>query len=148
MPVSKAESEAVLATTVAGWVADPDNDVVYSEKVDGRLVIRMRQTVREFTSVWFLVGDRSIQIEAHVLPAPPEERSPVFRQCLVRNQKAWRVHFMVGDDGGLVLHGRVANEVVSVEELGLVLAEIYDSVEVAFRPLIRAGWEFDMGREK
>ena len=148
MPVSKPESEAVLARTVAAWVADPDNDVVYSERVDGHLVIRMRQTVREFTSVWFLVGDRSIKIEAHVLPAPPEERSPVFRQCLVRNRNAWRVYFMDGSDGGLVLHGRVANEVVSAEELGLVLAEIYDSVEVAFRPLIRAGWESDMGREK
>ena len=78
MPVSKPESEAVLAGTVAAWVADPDNDVVYSERVDGHLVIRMRQTVREFTSVWFLVGDRSIKIEAHVLPAPPEEPRPSF----------------------------------------------------------------------
>lgn len=148
MRVSKAESAAVLARTVAAWLADPDNDVVYSEAVDRYLVIRMRQTVRDFTSVWFLVGGRSIQVEAHVLPAPPDEASPVFRQCLVRNQNAWRVHFMVAKDGGLVLHGRLANEAVTADELGLMLAEIYDSVEVAFRSLIRAGWASEMDREK
>jgi uncharacterized protein YjfI (DUF2170 family) len=148
MPVSRAEAAAVLAETVKAWLADPENDVVYSEEVDGYLVIRMRQTVRDFTSVWFLVGERSIQIEAYVLPAPDDDHSAVFRQCLVRNRKAWRVHFMVGQDGGLVLHGRLANEVVNSSELSLLLAEIYDAVEVGFRPLIRAGWPTEPGREK
>jgi len=55
---------------------------------------------------------------------------------------------MVAKDGGLVLHGRLANEVVNSTELSLVLAEIYDAVEVSFRPLIRAGWPSQVGREK
>lgn len=148
MPASRLDTARVLTETVAGWVADPDNDVVYSEEVDGFTVIRMRQVVRDFTSVWFSVGDRSVGIEAHVLPAPDDERSPAFRQCLVRNQRSWRVHFMVAKDGGLVLHGRLANEVVNSTELSLVLAEIYDAVEVSFRPLIRAGWPSQVGREK
>ena len=151
MPVSKAEAAdaaAILADTVAGWLADPDNDVVYTEEVDGYLVVRMRQVVRDFTSVWFKAGERSVQIEAHVLPAPDDDASAVFRQCLVRNQRAWRVHFMVAKDGGLALHGRLANEVVNRAELSMVLAEIYDVVEVSFRPLIRAGWGPGVGREK
>lgn len=148
MPASKAETARILADTVADWLADPDNDVVYSEQVDDFLVIRMRQVVRDFTSVWFLAGDRSLQVEAYVLPAPPDEHSPAFRQCLVRNQRSWRVHYMVGEDGGLVLHGRVANEVVNSTELSLVLAEIYEAIEVGFRPLIRAGWPDRAGREK
>lgn len=148
MPASKPDAARVLADSIAEWVADPDNDVVYTEDVDGLTVIRMRQVVRDFTSVWFSVGDRSIEFEAYVLPAPDDEVSPVFRQCLVRNQRAWRVHFMVGKDGGLVLHGRLANEVVNRMELSLALAEIYDTVETSFRPLIRAGWPSQGGREK
>ncbi|MDH5421020.1 MAG: YbjN domain-containing protein [Acidimicrobiia bacterium] len=148
MPASKADTAELLEAVVAGWLADPDNDVVYSEQVDGYLVIRLRQAVRDFTSVWFLVGDRSVDVEAYVLPAPDREDSPVFRQCLVRNQRAWRVHFMVGKDGGLVLHGRVPNEAVTRAELSYLLAEIYETIEVSFRSLIRAGWTDQSGREK
>lgn len=148
MPASKADTARILEEVVAGWLADPDNDVVYAEHVDGYLVVRLRQVVRDFTSVWFLVGDRSVDVEAYVLPAPDREDSPVFRQCLVRNQRAWRVHFMVGRDGGLVLHGRVANDAVTSAELSYLLAEIYETIEVSFRPLIRAGWTGQSGREK
>ena len=56
------------------WVADPDSDVVYAEKVEGRLAVRMRQQVREATTVWFWVGDRSLIAEAYVIPAPAERR--------------------------------------------------------------------------
>lgn len=148
MPASKADTAELLREVVDGWLADPENDVVYSERVEGYLVIRMRQVVRDFTSVWFLVGDRSVDVEAYVLAAPDDVDSPAFRQCLVRNQRAWRVHFMVGKDGGLVLHGRLANESVTTAELSHLLAEIYETVEVSFRPLIRAGWNSQPGREK
>jgi hypothetical protein len=55
---------------------------------------------------------------------------------------------MVGKDGGLVLHGRVANDAVTSAELSYVLAEIYETIEMSFRPLIRAGWTNQTGREK
>lgn len=153
MPVSKAEAADVLAATVARWVDDPESAVEYSEVVaadngSDYLVIRMRQDVRDYTSVWFQVGERSLRTEAYVLPAPPSEESPVFRQCLVRNQRAWRAHFMVGADGGLVLAARTAIEHVTELELELLLAEIYEAIEVSFRPLIRAGWDADPDREK
>lgn len=141
MPGSKAETYRLVSDVVDAWIADPENAVVYREDVDGYLVIRMTQIVRDFTSVWFRIGDRSVEAEAYVLPAPPDEGAAVFRQCLVRNRRSWRCHFMVGNDGGLVLHGRLTNETVTPDELSLLLAEIYETIEVSFRPLIKAGWD-------
>ena len=65
---------ALLAEVVEEWVADPDSDVVYAEKVEGRLAVRMRQQVREATTVWFWVGDLSLIAEAYVIPAPARRR--------------------------------------------------------------------------
>ncbi len=91
------------------WVADPDSDVVYAEKVEGRLAVRMRQQVREATTVWFWVGDRSLIAEAYVIPAPASAEA-AYRQALVRNGRSFRVNFALDHEGALVLRARMPLE--------------------------------------
>lgn len=138
MPASPADD--ILATTIAGWVADSDSDVEYSELVEGRWAVRMAQQTRDFTTVWFTARERTVRYEAYVLPGPPENLAEVYRQLLFRNQQAWRVHFSIDHDGGILLAGRIAVEHVTPRELDYVLAEIYQAIEVSFRPLLRAGF--------
>jgi hypothetical protein len=47
------------------------------------------------------------------------------------------VFFALDGEGGLVLRGRLPAERVTHNELDLVLGEIYEMVEVSFRPLLR-----------
>lgn len=126
------------------WIEDPTSSVEYSEELEGRVAVRMRQQARDATTVWFDVGQRSLKFEAYFMPAPlsPEE---VHRQALVRNMTSWRVFFAVDEEGALVLRGRLSADRVTLSELDYVLGEIYESVEIAFRPMIRAGFP---GREK
>ena len=124
----------MLARVVDSWVADPDSDVVYAEKVEGRLAVRMRQQVREATTVWFWVGDRSLIAEAYVIPAPAEAEV-AYRQALVRNGRSFRVNFALDQEGALVLRARIPLERVNATELSYLLAEIYQTVEVSFRSL-------------
>ena len=124
----------------AGWVADPDSDVVYTEELDGRTAVRVAQQTRDFTTVWFEVGDRTLTTEAYVLPAPPRGREEVYRQCLFRNLNARYVHFAIDKDGEIYLRGRMSLDHASESALEAVLAEVYELVEIAFRPLIRAGF--------
>lgn len=119
------------------WAADPDGDVVWAGDHEGRRGVRMRQTVRDFTTVWFAIGDRLLTIEAYVLPAPPFNREAVFRQALLRSLSTRRMHFALDPDGDLVLVGRVPIGEVTEEELELILGEVYEAVEVAFKPLVR-----------
>ncbi len=130
-------SPADLPELVAEWTEDPDNPVVYWEVVDGRIAVRMRQETRDFTTVWFEVGDRSVRVEAYVLPAgdsPPD----LLRQCLVRNRRTWRTRYCIDEENGIVLRARVATARADRDELEYVMAEIYEQVEEAFRPLVAA----------
>ena len=127
----------VLERRIAGWLADPDSSVEYAEEVEGRWAVRMRQEARDATTVWFTIGQRSLEYEAYVMPAADGSRG-LYGQALHRNMRGWRALFALDDEGGLVLRGRLAEPHVTDLELDLALGEIYDTIEVGFRPLLRS----------
>ncbi|MFP3915656.1 MAG: YbjN domain-containing protein [Actinomycetota bacterium] len=124
-----------LQGAIEAWLADPDGDVEYAEEVEGRWATRMRQTVRDATTVWWEEGTYTIGAEAYVLPAPPPPATDAYRLALRRNHPTWRVHFALDAEGALVLRGRVAAD-ASFRELDGLLGEIYQMVEISFRPLV------------
>lgn len=128
--------QGVLERRIGLWLDDPESAVEYAEEVGGRWAIRVRQETREATTVWFDIGERSLSFEAYVLPGP-EEPGPIHLRALRRNMRAWRVFFAVDDEDGVVLRGRLAAGLVTLEELDLVLGEIYETIEVSFRPLLQ-----------
>lgn len=129
----------LLDRAVREWVADLDSDVVYGEWLDGRLAVRMRQTVREATTVWWTPGDRSLRAEAYVIPAPPVTDA-AHRLCLRRNLDTFRVWFAIDHEGAVVLRARVPVEEVDPSVLDQVLGEIYAQVELTFPPLVRTAF--------
>lgn len=131
-----AEARTILLRSIEEWINDPASDVVYAEEVEGRFAVRMRQTVREATTVWFTVGQRSLVAEAYVLPAL-EGPERAHRLALIRNYNSFRVNFALDTEEAIVLRARIPNERVTAEELSYVLAEIYQTIEVSFRPLLR-----------
>lgn len=124
-----------LAGAIDRWLADPDGDVVYAEQVEGRWAVRMRQTVRDATTVWWEEGTYTIAAEAYVLPAPPGDASDGYRLALIRNHPTWRAHFALDAEGAFVIRGRVAAD-APFEDLDRLLGEIYQMVETTFRPLV------------
>jgi hypothetical protein len=134
----------VLETQIQSWLDDPGSSVEYAEEVEGRWAVRMRQETRDATTVWFQIGDRSVWYEAYVMPAGEASRD-LLAQALRRNGKGWRAYFALDEEEGLVLRGRIAEEQVTALDLDLALGEIYDTIEVSFRPLLRS---LGTGREK
>lgn len=141
--MNQGQTADLVSAVTEGWVDDPDGDVVWSGDFEGRRGVRMRQSVRDYTTVWFEVGQRTVRVEAYVLPSPPRHREEVFRQCLTRNAGTRRMHFALDGNGDLVIVGRIPLDEVTAEELELVLGEVYGLVEVAFPSLVRAAF----GRE-
>jgi len=101
----------------------------------------MRQTVRDYTTVWFAVGERTVAIEAYVLPAPRSRKEQVYRQALARNTGTRRIHFALDRLGDLILYGRIPVGELSEQELELTLGEVYEVVEVSFRRLAAAAFD-------
>ena len=88
----------------------------------------------------FDVGQRTLGVEAYVLPSPPSSREEVFRYCLSRNAGARRVHFALDRHGDLILTGRVPIGHLDGHEMELLLGEIYQLVELTFRRLVAVGF--------
>ncbi len=140
MGVNRRGAEAIRATLVGqieAWLADEESSVEYAEEMEEKWAVRMRQQTRDATTVWFTIGERSLEYEAFVIPVPPGS-GRVTEQALTRNQRAWRAHFAVDREGDLVLRGRLPEAQVTPGELELALGEIYEMIEVSFRPLLAA----------
>jgi hypothetical protein len=121
---------------IRDWIEDPESNVEYAEEVQGRWAVRMTQETRDATTVWFTIGERSLEYEAYILGVG--DNSPeVFRQALIRNAKGWCAFFALDGKGSLVLRGRLPTEQVTMDELDLALGEIWEMVELAFRPMVR-----------
>ena len=130
----------VLLERIDAWLDDPESAVEYAEEVEGRWAVRMRQETRDATTVWFSIGDLTLEHEAYVMPVD-DGATDVFRQALIRNGRGFYSFFALDGKGGLVLRGRLPEARVTMEELDLLLGEVYDMVEVSFRPLLRAMME-------
>ena len=131
------EMRAILEERIQAWLDDDDSAVEYAEQVEGRWAVRVRQETRDATTIWFTIGERSLWHEAYMFPVG-DGSSVVFRQALVRNSRSWRVFFALDSEGGLVLRGRLPAGLVTMAELDLVLGEVYETVEIAFRPMLRS----------
>ncbi len=96
--------------------------------------------MRDFTTVWFEVGDLTVGYEAYVAPHPPRALEEVYRQLLSRNHRMWRAHFSIDREGDLHLVGRVSLAEWGTTALDEVLGAIYEAVELSFRALVRTGF--------
>lgn len=137
MTASRTDVLERLVNALQPLLDDPEADVVHVEEVDGRVAVRMRQEVRDATTVWCTPGERTVTFEAYLLPAPPANAEEVFRQALVRSSSGWLVHYALDGEGAVILRSRIEAQRVDGEAVSYVLAEIWEQVEVAFGPLAR-----------
>lgn len=133
-PPSPRERLLAVLTT---WLDDPDADVVAVEEVEGRVAVRLRQIVRDFSTVWIDVGERTARFELYVLPAPPRSAPEVHRQALARNRSMRDVAFALDRDGAVVLVARIPVTDVTEARLQSVFGELWEGVELAFPSMVR-----------
>lgn len=136
------EGRLLVEEVTSRWAADPESGVVWAGDHEGRRGVRLRQQGRDFTTVWFRVGERTLAVEAYVFSAPPPgKREEAFRQCLARNMAGRRLHFALDRRNDLVLVGRVPVAEVSEAELEFLLGEAHEAIAVALPALIGAARE-------
>ncbi len=135
----------LLVATTSSWADDDATDVVWAGSHEGRWGIRMAQLIRDFTTIWFDIGDRTLASEAYLLPPPRFNAEAVYRSCLARNWTSWPVAIAIDRQGELYIRGRVPLEVVTEETIDQLVGATYELVELSFRRLVDAGFR---AREK
>lgn len=138
--MTRDEAYELVAAATAAAAADAESDVVWAGVHEGALGLRMRQTCREATTIWFDVGDLTVGFEAYLLPEPRYDEAAVYRHCLVRTFRAWPAALAVGRDGGLYVIGRIPLDALTEKTLDEAVAAVYQVVELSFPRLLEIGY--------
>ncbi len=91
-------------------------------------------------SIWFTLGQRTVQYETYVMPAPEENHARFFEHLLRRNRKLYGAAFAIGAEDGIFLMGQFPSYAVTERELDRILGTLYASTEQFFRPALRIGY--------
>ncbi len=137
---------AVLERRIDEWLgelsAEHDHIAAVDRGVDDeiRWYVRMRGDEKDYTTVWLTLGQRTLQYETYVMPAPEENAAELYEHLLRRNDRLIGAHFSLGAEDAVYLRGDVAVSSVSHDELDRILGTLYAQVEQCFTALLRIGF--------
>jgi hypothetical protein len=142
------EALARLERSIDRWLAgfqagNPDIAAVdRGEPADAerRWYVRMRGDEKEFITVWFTLGQRTLRYEAYVMPAPEENVVELYEQLLRRNERLVGAHFAIGVEDAIFLRGELPNSALTEAELDRIIGSLYACVEQSFPGMIRLGF--------
>ena len=136
---------AALEGIIERWLererqANPVIAAVDRDPERRRWFVRLRGDEKDFTTVWFTLGQRTLQFETYVMPAPEENHAAFYEHLLRRNRSCNGVAFCIGDEDAVFLRGQLPVSAVDDAELDRILGSIYAYVEQFFRPAMRIGY--------
>ncbi|MEZ5223083.1 MAG: YbjN domain-containing protein [Ilumatobacteraceae bacterium] len=137
---------AVVERQIDEWLAGfrVENPAIEAiDRGDGderRWYVRMHGEAKEYITVWLTLGQRTLQYEAYVMPAPVEHVAEVYEQVLRRNERTVGAHFAIGVEDAIFLRGDLPLAALDEAELDRVIGSMYAYVEQAFPSLIRLGY--------
>ena len=105
-----------------------------------RWYVRMRGEQRDYVAVWFVLGQRTLQYETYVTPAPEENHAAFYEHLLRRNAKLNGVGFAIGAEDAVYLRGQIGVAHVTEAELDRILGSLFEYTERFFRPAMRIGY--------
>ena len=105
-----------------------------------RWFVRMHGEEKEFTTLWFTLGQRTLRYETYVMPAPEENAEHLFDILLRRNDQLVGVHFSIGAEDAIFLRGEMPNHALNEGELDRIVGTMFSTVERLFPSLVRIGF--------
>ena len=139
--MTKDEATALIVEITEDWEADPASDIVWAGEHDGRRGIRMAQQCRDFTTVWFDIGELTVGFEAYVMPQPPDAGVDFYRYCMARNWRSWPAHLATDDRGDVFVIGRIPLPSLTEATLDGAVGAVYEVIELSFRTLLQLGFQ-------
>ena len=132
--IASDETAAAVEALIERWLAQQqrDNPVVAAverEPESGRWFVRMHGDEKDVFSLWLTVGQRTLQWETYVLPAPEENHAAFYEHLLRRNRKFNGMAFAIGVEDAVFLIGQLPLGAVDEGELDRILGETYVYVE-------------------
>ena len=145
-PLASEEQLNRAEARITEWLEQQrrDNPVIAAvdrgESGERRWYVRLRGVEKDFITVWFALGQRTLHYETYVTPAPEENHAAFDEHLLRRNEKLNGVAFAIGAEDAIYLRGQIAVRHIDDVELDRILGSLYDYSERFFRPAMRIGY--------
>jgi len=110
------------------------------EAGERRWYVRMAGEEKDYTTIWFTLGQRTLRYETFVMPAPEENHAVFFEHLLRRNYKLFGAQFAIGPEDAVFLVGHLPVRAVDERELDRIVGSVFAYVEQYFRPALRIGY--------
>ena len=82
-----------------------------------RWLLRLRGEEKEFITLWLTLRQRTVHVEAQLMPAPEERVEEVYHFLLAKNADLYGLHLALGPESAIYLVGRVPVAEVTAERL-------------------------------
>jgi len=110
------------------------------ERAERRWYVRVLGESKDVFTIWFTLGQRTLQFETYVMPAPEENHAQFYEHLLRRNRKTTGMAFCIGIEDAVFLAGSLPVHAINERELDRILGSMYHYVEQFFRPALRIGF--------
>ena len=124
--------------TVAGHPAELEGPSGPDDIGRHHWLLRLRGEERPVITLWFALRQRSVRVEAEVMPAP-EVVEPVYRYALIRNREARGAWLALGPEDGLYLVSVVPLEEFDDARLDELVAEFLVTVDEIYPTAMSLG---------
>lgn len=109
-------------------------------------VVRLAGEDKEFSTILFELGQRSLFFSTYVMPQPIENEAQFFAYLLRRNHRLYGAKFSIGPEDGIYLEGHLDAALIDHDaEMDRVLGSIYLWVEQYFYAALRIGFASKFG---
>lgn len=146
------ESLQALEARIDAWLAGvrESNPAVAAVERDPqrslrRWYVRLRGEQKDVFTLWLTLGQRTLQWETYVLPAPEENHALFYEHLLRRNRTFNGMAFAIGEEDAVFLVGQLPVGALDDGELDRILGETWAYVEQCFRPALRIGFASRFG---
>ncbi len=139
-------SLGALELQIDAWLAalKADNDAVLAvdrgEPDERRWYVRLRGVEKDFITVWLTLGQRTLQYETYIMPAPEERQAELYEHLLRRNHGLVGAAFAIGAEDAVYLVGSLPVSALDHGELDRVVGSLYAYAERCFRPALQIGF--------
>lgn len=135
-----------VETQISSWLMDElaTNPIVAAvergERSERRWYVRVLGESKDVFTIWFTLGQRTLQYETYVMPAPDENHAEFYEHLLRRNRRITGMSFCIGEEDAVFLAGSLPVHAINERELDRILGSVYHYVEQFFRPALRIGF--------
>ena len=109
------------------------------ERGHHRWLVRLRGEEKDFVTLWLTLRQRTVHIEAQVMPAPEENIGEVYRYLLAKNAELYELHLALGPEAAIYLVGRVPADELDAARLDEICGAALHYVDEIFPTAMSMG---------